>query len=245
MAKMSPKGKITGVSGPVYFRSLNNVQIVQSRPNRSKQDKGKNPSAKLFKHTAQSLRHIRKHVEYFLGMRYESTAHLRLMGLVMTALRKNTVLPIAETTLYNTSIAEVVGFEWNTTKLFTDTFLVDIAVDELENKEIIVSVAPFIPIEQVDFPPMCTHASLRIEGFFMTDTDEMLGKQTSALSIDFKKSDDVVSPQPLSVLIPHRDCLKMVVAEIQFFYPINNNPNQLTLYNTKAFNPSVVVYVGR
>ncbi|WP_286465326.1 hypothetical protein [Myroides odoratimimus] len=79
----------------------------------------------------------------------------------------------------------------------------------------------------------------------MTDTDEMLGKQTSALSIDFKKSDEVVSPQPLSVLIPHRDCLKMVVAEIQFFYPINNNPNQLTLYNTKAFNPSVVVYVGR
>lgn len=245
MAKLSPKGRMTGVSGPVYFRTLNNLQIVQTRPDRSKQNKENNLSAKLFKRTANSLKILRRSIELFLGNRYESTAHQRLMGQVMKALRKNTTFPITETTVYNTSIEDIIGFEWNTKQLFTDTFLGDIALEVLTNNELSVKIDAFIPVEQVVFPPLCTHASIRIEGFFMNDMDANIGNVTNTLSIDFSKSDKVVESPLFKIIVPVGSDLKVVVAEIQFFYPINSNPNQLTLYNGKDFNPSMVVYVGR
>lgn len=244
MAKLSPKGRMTGISGPVYFRTLNNVQLVQTRPDRSKQNKENNLYAKLFKHTAQSLKILRKNIEHFLGNRYKPNAHQRLMGQVMTALRKNTVHSLAETTVYNTSVEDIIGFEWNTKQLFADTFLGEISLDVLNNN-VSIGVESFIPLEQVSFPPMCTHASLRIKAFCMNDMDTMLDVQDSSISLDFKKSDALVAPLPYKLIMPKVNSLKVVVAELQFFYPINNNPEQLTMYNSKVFNPSVVVYVGR
>lgn len=244
MATILPKGKLKGISGPIYYRSLNGKEIFQMRPNRSKQRKENNTNAIMFKQTVESLKVLRCNIEAFLGKRHDSKVHQRLTGQVMTLLRKQTKLPIKQTTIFNTSLIDLIGFDWNINSLFFNTFEGEITTEILSDTNIRVSVLPFVPVQDVIFPSECTHATMRLESYQLTDKNIIHNCKQSHKSFDFQKGDTssitfTFDIEPLIVGV-----FTIVVVEIQFFYPINNNPNQLTLYNSKACNPSKVVYVS-
>lgn len=244
MAVILPKGKFKGISGPIYFRTLNGKEIFQTRPNRSKQKKENNTYAILFKKTSYSLKIIRRNIEDFIGNRHDSKLHQRLMGQVMTVLRKNTTQPIVETTIFNTSLIDLVGFELNTNSLFGNSFSGEIKGEQVSDTVVRISIEPFVPALAILFPLGCTSATMRLQLYEMNNNDTIIDNMYASKSIDFYCGDEAVINCTWDIENLTANIFTIVVVELQFFYPINNNPNQLTLYNSKAFNPSRVVYIS-
>lgn len=244
MAVILPKGKLKGISGPIYFRTLNGKEIFQTRPNRSKQKKDNNTYAILFKKTSHSLKILRRNIEGFIGNRHDSKLHQRLMGQMMTVLRKNATQPIVETTVFNTSLIDLVGFDLNTNSLFANTFTGDIKGEQVSDTVVRISIEPFVPALAVLFPLGCTSATIRLQLYQMKNDDTIINNMHASKSIDFHSGDEAVIDFTWDVEHLTANAFTIGVVELQFFYAINNNPNQLTLYNSKAFNPSRVVYIS-
>jgi len=244
MAVILPKGKFKGISGPIYFRTLNGNEIFQTRPNRSKQKKENNTYAILFKKTSYSLKIIRRNIEDFIGNRHDSKLHQRLMGQVMTVLRKNTTQPIVETTIFNTSLIDLVGFELNTNSLFVNSFSGEIKAEQVSDTIVRISIEPFVPALAILFPLGCTSATIRLQMYQMNNDDTIINNMYAIKSIEFHSSDEALIDFTWDVEHLTANVFTIGVVELQFFYPINNNPKQLTLYNSKAFNPSKLLYLS-
>lgn len=242
MARINRKGALQGTSGPVYFRVLNGQQIVQTRPNRKNQKKGRNLNAKMMKNISTDLMIIRHHVVDFIGNRQDSMVHFRLSGAAMKVLNLNTQLPANERSLFTCPLQGLQGFQWNNKYSFNDAFLGRFRVNESDHNALEVIVESFVPQEQVVFPPTCTHASLRFALFGLNKTSEIEVKKENFLDVSFSKIQPLVDEKRLVFSTPKTKSALFLVVEIQFFYAINNDPNQLTLYNSKAYNPSAIVY---
>lgn len=244
MAVILPKGKLRGISGPIYYRTLNGREIFQTRPDRSNQKKENNTYAILFKKVVSSLKVLRLNIAYFLGDRQDSKVHQRLTGQTITALKKHTTQAIEETSIFNTSLRDLIGFDWNVNSPFNHSFTSEIIGEQLSDTTLRINVKSFIPAQSVVFPIGCTHATLRLELCQLNSKNIKISNIHTSRSIDFQQADS--DPIGCKWDIEHlaTDVFTMAVVELQFFYPINGNPNQLTLYNSKAFNPSMIVYVS-
>lgn len=248
MAIITAKKTLKGKVGEVYQREFRGKQIVQVNPKRSKQDKKKNVNAPLMKHTSHHSSLLRKYIEVYLGNRHESFMHSRFLGKLLTAVHSNKELSLQEKNIFNVDCGPLEGFEFNTKVLFKDTFLPKIEVEKISESKIKVTVPAFVPKEQVVFPKDCTEAIVRfcvlsLESQFVVYQSKAIDIASYQGYFEFKINDPFIEEKVFVFDIPSFDeKVEVIVSDIQFYYPINDIPVRLALYNSKTCNPSTLVY---
>lgn len=244
MARINSKKLLVGIIGPIYGKEHRGKQIFQTRPNRSKQDKSKNHNAKLMRSVSHNSSFIRQVIEIHLNKRHESYMHSRFLGQLMSIMHQEDKIDFKQRSIFSVNCKALEGFEFNRKVLFKETFLERIIVQHTDKEVLQVRVPSFIPKEQVVFPKGCTDALLRIRAFAI-HPDNNLSKEgpLRELNIEFSIHDPIVNETDwLCNCIDTDEKFELLVADIQFFYPINNTAQRLTLYNTKEYNPSMVIY---
>lgn len=244
MARMNNRNIMIGLIGALYGKENRGKQIFQTRPDRSHQDKSKNINAKLMKKVSHTSTLLRKTIQIHLNDRHESYMHSRFTGKLMSILLKEDKIDINKKTIFSVNCQELEGFEFNRNALFKDTFLEQITTTRIDDEKLLVTIPSFIPKEQVLFPPHCTEAIIRLGTFKITpDFDLNIEGQFRETTIEFTKEETLVEETTwICNSLDLEEKFEVIVADIQFFYSINNLQKRMTLYNSKEYNPSMVVY---
>ncbi|UVD79260.1 hypothetical protein NWE55_14170 [Myroides albus] len=244
MAILTAKNQLKGLVGPGYYREFRGQLIFQTKPDRSKQDKTKNKNAPVLRKLSSAIRYIRCHIESHLNNLHDSYMHSRLLGQLIRIVHKDTTKPLEQRTLHNVNFGDLSGFEFNNNTLFKDTFLNPISVTTTENR-LTAYIPAFVPKEQVVFPKGCTQALIRLYVIAIQAGDRLTkdADEIRQVSIEFNREQPIVQETTWTCpSMVEEEKFEVMVADIQFFYPINNTLHRTSLYNTKAFNPSMIIY---
>ncbi|MEC4113096.1 hypothetical protein [Myroides pelagicus] len=243
MAKFTESKGILGMVGPVYVRTFRGKKIMQSRPQRTSSDKEKNISANFMRKVSLVMSVLKRKLVQQMDRRLDSYLQPRLTGKVLQILYKEKQVPLAERSVFSLDCSGLVGFECNSNTLFKDTFHVPVVVNRESVTSLRVTIPGFIPREQVIFPNGCIEAVLRLTTVTIHSPQDELTEPPREFSICFRLGDsfvEEVSKDCNSLL--EQEKFEVVVADIQFFYPIKSVPQRLSLYNSKVYNPSMMVY---
>lgn len=224
--------------GNVVFRIRDGRQIVQSRPSKVRQTAATKKSASEFGSCSKWTKQLRNGLAPFLIRLTDSTMHSRFSAAMYNTIKGNTALPIGQRAPWNSTMAPLQGFDFNTHSPFTNYFKPAIVAELNTNKEASISIPAFDPQTDVVFPTGCTTAKL---AFYIYATNLQDPESTlvfhSLLPID---KHTTVPAQNLVTTTPLPQNW-FVIASVKLLY---YNPNVLTesnYLNTKTFSPAMVV----
>lgn len=238
MATLGNKKTFNGMVGNVVFRTMNNKQIVQSRPSSVKQTTATKKSATEFGSCSRWAKQVRIGLTPFLVGLTDGAMYQRFTTTVYNAVKSNSELAQGERNPLNSDMKSLEGFEFNAHSPFASHFLPAISAEINNNKEVLISLSAFDPKTEMVFPLDCNTAKLAV---FVYATDLLDPEDTivfhNLISIDKNR---VVPAQTILTTAPIPEGY-FVLASVKLLYYNPNLITESTYLNTKTFSPAMVV----
>lgn len=224
--------------GNVVFRTMNNKQIIQSRPTSLKQTSATKKSASEFGSCSRWAKQLRIGLTPFLVGLTDSAMYQRLTTAVYNAIKSNTAIPQGGRTPLNSNMKTLEGFEFNAHSPFAAHFTPAVSAELNTNKETVISLPAFDPESEMVFPSGCGNTKLAVF-IYATDLQDPENTLVFHNIININKN-TVVPDQTLLTTTPIPEGY-FVLASVKLLY---YNPNLITesnYLNTKALSPAMVV----
>lgn len=148
--------------GNLVFRNLNGRQVVQSHPDKIKQNEATKTSATEFGQSSTWAKQLRLGLEPFLVHLSDTTMYQRFTARLYAALLANTTLPKNGRTPLNANMTSMEGFEFNHHAPFATHFLPTISATMDAQRRVTVTVPALQPLVDVLYPEGCSQAEMLV-----------------------------------------------------------------------------------
>lgn len=241
MARIENKKIISGLIGELVFRNLRNKQVIQSRPKDIKQTVATKSAATEFGQCSTWAKQLRLGLNAFLLDGFDNKMYQRLTAQFYNAIKNNLNVPKGQRNPLNSTMNELVGFEFNNNSPFTKHFTPQLQVALNSQNQLTITLPAFDPKTEVLFPKKCSQVSLLLYVFATTfKPSESFAEEHFILNID--QNIPINNTQTWTSAPLPQNHLVLLSTKLMYY-----NTNAITgknFLNTKLLNPAAIDFVG-
>lgn len=244
MAKITPKGQLSGIVGPVSYRVKNGVTVVQTKPGKGKmkQTEATASAASDFGSASTAARKIRTAMFPILQGHGDAALYRRFAAKVYEAVKLDTQHSKGKRTLADGDLSVLSGFDCNANSPFAKYCALWPMVAYDAGQNIVLSVPAFHPAEMIRAIPTASDSEicLLVTAF---DPETLAETHTEMFRLPFALTDQEVPEQQwvLTGVVPNA----VVVLTAAVFYFRNNNAAGAVGLNGKHLHPCAIVAAFR
>lgn len=242
MARLNNNKQFVGRIGNVVIKQIGKTIIVQSSPHNIKQTIATKKSSNEFLQCSTWSKHLRNCLNPFLNDCSDTFMYKRFTSVVYKAIQQNNSLPKGERTALNSDMSFLNGFEFNTNSPLSNSISISPIISLNNQNQIHIILPEFDPKTAIKFPKNIFDAELL---FYIIATD-MVPSNTfdeMYMSIPIHYDSDTISETFWLSPVIQSQRLIVVCAKLFFYKSTIFTPKDYI--NTKAFNPSQIVFAER
>ncbi|MEC4050507.1 hypothetical protein OX284_013775 [Flavobacterium sp. SUN046] len=239
---MNKNNQFVGRIGNVVFKQIGKTIIVQSSPHNIKQTIATKKSSNEFLQCSTWAKHLRNCLKPFLNDCSDTFMYKRFTSAVYNAIQQNNSLPKGERSPLNSDMSYLNGFEFNINSPLSNSLFISATISLNNQNQIQINLPEFDPKTAVNFPKNICDAELI---FYIIASNMVSGKAYEEMFIRIPihyDLDTIPETSWSSTEIPSEHLI--VVCSKLFFYKSSIFTSKEYI-NSKAFNPSQIVYVEK
>jgi len=243
MARVNTKGQLSGSVGPTYYRQLNGITVLQTKPGkRKKQSKASKVSASEFGIASSAAKKIRLWLFPLLQNLNDAYMHTRFSSKVFQAIAKRTNKNEDNNSLIDGELSILNRFQFNTNTVFEDYCKIQPILNYEAATGLSIALPEFNSNEAIAKIEHATDCELC---YLVTAFDQSMEAvtYTDVFKVAVPLHGNTISPQQWNTAVLAADQLLIVTAAL-FYFRKDKLMGAVPL-NSKQLHPCEIVAVFR